>query len=94
MMQTPSPVPARDPNFLWTIKAQGSSSASVAPSQDEQGAPTPDSFGNETEPLLDLHGLLEIARLVEEIKKDGRFNSEGEGYPESASTRRRPQPKS
>jgi hypothetical protein len=57
-------------------------------SQEVPSAPTPGPNSDGTEDLLDLDGLLEIARLIEEIKKDGRLSSEDDSQGEHAGTRR------
>ena len=46
----------------------------------------------ETERLLDIEGLLQIARLIKEFKKDGRLNG-GEERPKHAGNQRQPRPK-
>lgn len=67
----PSPNPAQINNV------QQPPNYFTAPDQNEKGLPAPDPSSGEIERLIDLHGLLEIARLIEEVKKDGRLNSKG-----------------
>jgi hypothetical protein len=49
--------------------------SSVGLGQDNQNTFIPDSATNETEKLLDIDGLLEIARLISCIREDGRLGS-------------------
>lgn len=63
------------PDGLKRVKR--SASKSVAQGPDRQSALTSDSTTSETEKLLDIDGLLEIARLMEAVKKDGRLKSGG-----------------
>ena len=57
-------------------------------SQEVPSAPKPGPNSDGTEDLLDLDGLLEIARLIEEIKKDGRLSSEDDSQGKHAGIRR------
>ncbi len=46
-----------------------------------QDSSSPDTISGETGRLLDIDGLLKIARLIEKIMKEGRINTEGERHP-------------
>jgi hypothetical protein len=45
----------------------------AGPDPVNQYAVTPDSTANEAEMLLDIDGLLEIAKLISEVRKEGRL---------------------
>lgn len=48
---------------------------------------------SEPESLLDITGLLELARLMEKFGKDGRLSSGGEGRPEPEGIQHHHRPK-
>jgi len=63
-------------NSVLASTAQWLSSDFMALNQDDTGSQTHvPSFG-ETETLLDISALLEIARWIEEIKKEGRLSGD------------------
>lgn len=59
------------------------------PSHDDYGEQTPNLGVGETEQLLNIDGLLEIARLIEKIKQDGRLSRKNDNHPKRTDTQRR-----
>lgn len=67
------------------------SSAELSPRKGS--AVTKPSAAGETDSLLDINGLLEIARLIEKVREDGRLKREGEGRPKPTGSQHQPRPK-
>jgi hypothetical protein len=67
--------------------------SSAEPSSRKRSAVTKHSAAGETERLLDIDGLLEIARLIEKVREDGRLKREGEESPKPSGSKHRPRPK-
>ena len=77
-MSSPIDFRAGSPIFVSVTNVRRSLNGFMAAYQDDQAAITPKPNIDGTEQLLDIDELLEIERLIEKIKKDGRLNSEGE----------------
>jgi hypothetical protein len=58
-----------------------------------QSAAPPAPPASQPKRLLDINGLLELARLIEKFGKDAHLNSEGEGRPGPEGIHHRPRPK-
>ena len=73
-MSTPIATAAHRLNLGWKGNIQWQLLGFMAADQDDQGVVTPNPTMDETEQLLDIDGLLKIAQLIREIKKDDRLN--------------------
>jgi hypothetical protein len=67
--------------------------SSAEPGPRKGSAVTKPSAAGETESLLDINGLLEIARLIEKVREDGRLKREGEERPKPSGSQHQPRPK-
>lgn len=67
--------------------------SSAEPGPEDQSAVTPGSAVGELERLLDIDGLLKIARLIGKVGKESRLDSRDEAHSRPAGIRRGPRRK-